>query len=75
MGEFTSRGRVHHADSTATCPGCGRRFRTHTVVAERPDGRVAVSFKSKQTGQWGFIEVPAGAVVWTDRFSPPPGWK
>jgi hypothetical protein len=45
------------------------------VVAERPDGRVAVSFKSKQTGQWGFIEVPAGAVVWTDRFSPPPGWK
>jgi len=75
MSGFKSRGRVHHADSTAECPDCGRRFQTHSVIAERPGGSVAVSFKSKQTGQWGFIEVPAESVRWSDKFDPPPGWK
>ena len=75
MSKFKSHGRVHHADSTAVCPDCGRRFQTHTVVAERPDGRVAVSFKSKQTGRWGFIEASAESVTWTDKFAPPAGWQ
>ena len=33
-----SRGKFHHVDSTVTCPDCGRRFRTGTVVAEGPAG-------------------------------------
>jgi hypothetical protein len=32
----SSRGKFHHVDSTVTCPDCGRRFRTGTVVAEGP---------------------------------------
>jgi hypothetical protein len=74
MTQCKSRGRVHHVDSTVACPDCGRRFRTHAVVGERPDGRIAVSFRSKQTSQWGFIDVPADSVRWTDRFDPPAGW-
>jgi hypothetical protein len=61
---FLSRGRVHHADSTVECPNCGRRFRTGTVVAESR-GHIGVRFKSKQTGQWGHIRVPAESVRWT----------
>ena len=56
MSAFQSRGFVHHADSTVTCPDCGRRFRTGTAVAEC-HGRVSVSFKSKQTGLWGAVRV------------------
>jgi hypothetical protein len=75
MPAFTSRGKVHHADSTAECPDCGRRFRTGTVVAEGPDttrpGKrmVVVSFRSKQKehadAEWGQIRVPAESVAWT----------
>jgi hypothetical protein len=64
VSKFRSRGRVHHVDSTVTCPDCGRRFRTGTVVGEVPPGVVHVTFKSKQTSQWAFIRVPAESVVW-----------
>ena len=48
MGKFMSRGIVHHVDSTVTCPDCGRRFRTGTVIAEgrdttRPGERMVVA--------------------------------
>ena len=63
----SSRGKFHHVDSTVTCPDCGRRFRTGTVVAEGPatdlrepldgtgpSGRVVVThFRSKQPGREG----------------------
>lgn len=74
MSKFISRGIVHHADSTVTCPDCGRRFRTGTVIAEGPDTTrpgermVVVSFRSKQeehANQWGQIRVPAESVTWT----------
>jgi hypothetical protein len=68
MAKFKSRGIVHHADSTAECPDCGRRFLTHTVVGEQPNGWVTVSFKSKQPERqeepWGTIYVPPDSVVW-----------
>lgn len=62
-----SRGYKHHADSTTTCPDCGRRHRTGTTVTERSDGKFEVTFKSKQTGRWGRIVVPLEAVEWSDR--------
>jgi hypothetical protein len=74
MGKFVSRGIVHHVDSTVTCPDCGRRFLTHTVVAEGPDRArpgermLVVTFTSKRDehrGQWGQIRVPAESVAWT----------
>jgi hypothetical protein len=73
MSQFTSRGIVHHVDSTATCPDCGRRFRTGTVIAEGPaeapgQRMVVVSFRSKQLSHadtWGQIRVPVEAVAWT----------
>jgi hypothetical protein len=74
MSHFTSRGIVHHVDSTVTCPDCGRRFRTGNVIAEGPDRTrtgqrmVVVSFRSKQPAhadEWGQIRVPAEAVAWT----------
>jgi hypothetical protein len=37
VSQFTSRGIVHHVDSTVSCPDCGRRVRTGTVIAEGPD--------------------------------------
>jgi hypothetical protein len=63
MSKFVSRGIVHHVDSTVTCPDCGRRFRTGTVIAEgrdttRPGERMVVaSFRSKQEERAG----PVGA--------------
>ena len=66
MGKFKSRGHVHHASSTATCPDCGRRFQTHTIVGEDPDGFLALGFKSKQTGRWGVVRVPLDQVVWAE---------
>jgi hypothetical protein len=74
--QFISRGIVHHVDSTVTCPDCGRRFRTGTVVAEGPDQArpgermVVVTFTSKQeerSGQWGQVRLAAESVRWTDR--------
>jgi hypothetical protein len=74
MTAFRSRGKVHHADSTAECPDCGRRFRTGTVIAEGPDTTrrgermVVVTFRSKQpehADEWGQIRVPAELVTWT----------
>jgi hypothetical protein len=62
----SSRGYLHHADSTTECPGCGRRHRTGTSVTQRPDGNIGVLFRSKQTGQWGHIVVPVEAVAWSD---------
>jgi hypothetical protein len=76
MSQFLSRGIVHHVDSTVTCPDCGRRFRTGTVIAEGPDTTragermVVVSFRSKQPAyseQWGQIRVPVPAVRWTQQ--------
>ncbi len=63
----SSRGKFHHVDSTVTCPDCGRRFRTGTVVAEGPatdlreplddtgpSGRVVLThFRSKQPDREG----------------------
>lgn len=46
----SSHGYRHHADSTT----------------ERPDGKIEVTFQSKQTGQWGRIVVPTEAVQWSD---------
>ena len=61
----SSRGKFHHVDSTVTCPDCGRRFRTGTVIAEGPASdlkepldsvgpsarTVVVHFRSKQPGR------------------------
>src|SRR4051812_12567287 len=74
MSQFTSRGIVHHVDSTVTCPDCGRRFRTGTVIAEGPDTTrpgermMVATFRSKQpdrADQWAQIRVPAEAIAWT----------
>ena len=68
-----SRGYVQHAESTVTCPGCGRRFITpiHAAVAESlSQGFVGLSFKSKQPERqesgrlWGVIRVAATAITW-----------
>ena len=63
---FTSRGHLHHHDSKQTCPECGRVFLTHCVVAENPDGYLAVAFKSKQTGRWGATRIALDQVAWAD---------
>jgi hypothetical protein len=62
--EFKSRGHLHHHDSKQTCPQCGRTFLTHCVVAQDPDGHLAVAFKSKQTEQWGATRIPLDRVAW-----------
>jgi hypothetical protein len=72
-GSFTSRGYIHHADSTVTCPDCGRRFitPTHAAVSEQIGrGVIGISFKSKDPGRqqsgrpWGVVRVPATAITW-----------
>lgn len=63
-----SQGHSHHADSTAECPDCGRRFYTYTSVTALPGGTVSVKFRSKQrAGQWGEIVVHAAQIQWTDK--------
>lgn len=64
-----SHGWKHHVSSTQECPH-GHRFRTGTTVVKRPDGRIGVSFKSKQTGRWGWIVVSADEVHWRDTWPP-----
>jgi hypothetical protein len=88
MSTFRSRGYVHHADSTVTCPDCGRRFitPTHAVVGENlSQGFVGIQFKSKQADRqesgrsWGVIRVPVSAITWgrthREAWDTAPPWK
>jgi hypothetical protein len=73
MSTFKSRGHVQHVDSTVTCPDCGRRFRTGTVIAEHGDGSFTASFTSKQNGLWGALRIPAEMVKWNEDYAG--AWK
>ena len=86
MSTFKSRGYVHHADSTVTCPDCGRRFvtPTHAAAAENlSQGFIGIQFKSKQPDRqdrpWGVIRVPVGAITWgwahREAWDSAPPWK
>jgi hypothetical protein len=88
MSTFKSRGYVHRADSTVTCPDCGRRFitPTHAAAAENlSQGFVGIQFKSKQPDRqesgrpWAVIRVPVAALTWgrsqRDAWDAAPPWK
>jgi hypothetical protein len=71
MSRKSSAGVKHHHDSTAECPGCGRRFVTHCTVAQH-HGYLTLSFESKQKdapGRWGVAANPLEDVTWADSFT------
>jgi hypothetical protein len=63
-----NHGTVHHADSTVVCPDCDRTFLHphHTIIGEDVGKVINVSFKSKQDGRWGVLQVPVEEVCWGD---------
>lgn len=62
-----SRGHMRHADTTVTCPDCGRRFtHPHHAGVSQQGEFLSVQFKSKQTGRWGVLRVPVELVFWAD---------
>jgi hypothetical protein len=68
MSRKPSAGVKHHHDSTAECPDCGRRFVTHSTVAQQ-HGYLTLSFESKQEdapGRWSAAVIPLEEVSWAD---------